>query len=288
MNLDTLYIKSVNSRYGVTEKKKQELDRLTQEVLNAQGSVEEYEAIVNSLTQKLTKLQTELASAKTNKDQALNNKNSVDTVVDNAKNLLKNSEIVVGEISQANGDIRETAIQANSLINKLIYSAEIVNKLANLVIRKKASNPLISDELITLVTQAQADANNAVALTLVALESVFASQATTLESVAAVELENEQVNTLYKLLTDGDIDLKQTSETDGSSIPATDMKNNSIKSYLYEAYTITEAMYNELLTAVNDTTNQLNSAAASLSNAQVKLASLQAGLAAANAAALAS
>ncbi len=288
MNLDTLYIKSVNSRYGVTEKKKQELDRLTQEVLNAQGSVEEYEAIVNSLTQKLTKLQTELASAKTNKDQALSNKNSIDTVVDNAKNLLKNSEIVVGEISQANGDIRETAIQANSLINKLIYSAEIVNKLANLVIRKKASNPLISDELITLVTQAQTDANNAVALTLVALESVFASQATTLESVAAVELENEQVNTLYKLLTDGDIDLKQTSETDGSSTAVTDMKNNSIKSYLYEAYTITEAMYNELLTAVNDTTNQLNSAAASLSNAQVKLASLQAGLAAANAAALAS
>lgn len=286
MNLDTLYIKSVSARYGVTEKKKQELDRLTQEVLNAQGSVEEYEAIVNSLTQKLTKLQAELATSKTNKDQALSNKNSVDTVVDNAKNLLKNSEIVVGEISQANGDIRETAVQANSLIDKLIYSAEIVNKLANLVIRKKASNPLISDELITLVTQAQADANNAVALTLVALESVFASQATTLESVAAVELENEQVNTLYTLLTDGDIALDPASATNNTA--AIDMYNNSIKSYLYEAYTISEAMYNDLLTAVNDTTNQLNNASASLSNAQVKLASLEAGLAAANAAALAS
>ncbi|WP_430410653.1 hypothetical protein [Kordia sp.] len=287
MNLDTLYAQSVSVRYGVTEKKKQELDRLTQEVLNAQGSVEEYEAIVNSLTQKLTKLQTQLASAKTNKDQALSNKNAVDTVVDNAKNLLKNSKIVVTEITNASGNIKDTAVQTNSLINKLIYASEIVNKLANLVIRKKATNPLISDELITLVTQAQADANNAVALTLVALESVFTSQATTLESAAAAELEEEQVNTLYSLLTDGDMTLSQTSTTDGST-PATEIKNNAIKSYLYEAYIITEAMYNELLAAVNDTSSQLNSATASLSNAQIKLASLQSGLAAANAAALAS
>lgn len=286
MNLDTLYTQSISTRYGVTEKKKQELDRLTQEVLNAKGTVEEYEAIVNSLTSKLTKLQGELASAKTNKEKALSNKDAVDTVVDNAKNLLKNAEIVVGEISQANGSIRETAIQANSLINKLIYAAEIVNKLANLVIRKKATNPLISDELITMVTQAQADANNAVALTLTALESVFTSQATTSESVAAAELEKDQVEKLYNLLINGDITLQK--PNDGSASTTTDMDNNSIKDYLYEAYTITSAMYEEVLAATNDTSNQLNSAKASLSKAQVKLASLEAGLAAANAAALAS
>ncbi|WP_298423899.1 hypothetical protein [uncultured Kordia sp.] len=288
MNIDTLYRESISTRYGVTERKKQELDRLTQEVLNAQGTVEEYEAIVNSLTQKLDKLNAELATAKTNKDQSLSNKDAVDTVVDNAKNLLHNSEIVVNETSKANGDIRETAEQANSLINKLIYAAEIVNKLANLVIRKKATNPLISDELISLVTQAQTDANNAVALTLVALESVFASQATTSESVAAVELENEQIDKLYKLLTEGDVALEKPDNASINSASTTDLKNTSIKSYLYEAYTIASAMYDEVLTAANDTSSQLNSAKASLSNSQVKLASLESGLAAANAAALAS
>ena len=286
MNLDTLYTQSISTRYGVTEKKKQELDRLTQEVLNAEGTVEEYQAIVNSLTEKLTKLQAELASAKTNKETALSNKDSVDTVVDNAKNLLKNAEIVVGEISQANGSIRDTAIETNSLINKLIYAAEIVNKLANLVIRKKATNPLISDELITMVTQAQADANNAVALTLIALESVFASQATTSESVAAAELEKDQVEKLYELLINGDMELKK--PDDATTSTTTDMENNSIKAYLYEAYTIASTMYEEVLAATNDTSNQLNNSKASLNKAQVKLASLQAGLAAANAAALAS
>ena len=286
MNLDTLYTQSISTRYCVTEKKKQELDRLTQEVLNAEGTVEEYQAIVNSLTEKLTKLQAELASAKTNKETALSNKDSVDTVVDNAKNLLKNAEIVVGEISQANGSIRDTAIETNSLINKLIYAAEIVNKLANLVIRKKATNPLISDELITMVTQAQADANNAVALTLIALESVFASQATTSESVAAAELEKDQVEKLYELLINGDMELKK--PDDATTSTTTDMENNSIKAYLYEAYTIASTMYEEVLAATNDTSNQLNNSKASLNKAQVKLASLQAGLAAANAAALAS
>ncbi|WP_046755881.1 hypothetical protein [Kordia jejudonensis] len=287
MNIETLYQQSLNTRYGVTEKKKQELDRLTQEVLNANGSVQEYQAIVDSLTEKLTKLQGQLASAQANKEQALNNKNSVDTVIDNAKNLMQNSKIVIAEISNANGDIKDTAKQVNSLINKLIYAAEIVNKLANLIIRKKATNPLISNELITLVTQSQTDANNAVALTLVALESVFTSQATTLESTAAAELEDEQVNRLYNLLVYGDMELAQATNTDDSSI-ATQINNDSIKSYLYEAYTITSAMYEDVLTAVNDTTSQLNNAKASLSKAQVKLASLQSGLAAANAAALAS
>ncbi|QHI37231.1 hypothetical protein IMCC3317_26090 [Kordia antarctica] len=258
-------------KYGITEKKKQEIDFLTQEVLNAQNEVQQYQAIVTSLTEKSTKLETELSTAEANKTQALNNKNSVDTVVNNAKDLYASSGKTLKESSGAETDIKGVATEINTVINKLIYSAEVINKLSNLVIRKKAINPLISDELITMVTQASSDANNAVALTLIALESVFSSQATTIESKAAMELEESQSKKLYEFI-----------------VGAGGNEKTSLEGYLSQAYDITSNMYEESLAASNDTVGQLDDAQVSLSKAQVKLSSLQAGLAAANAAALAS
>ncbi|MEM6719514.1 MAG: hypothetical protein AAF611_09380 [Bacteroidota bacterium] len=267
------------SRYGITERKKQEIDLLSQEVLNAEHEVEQYQAIVDSLTDKATKLAGELSTAEANKAQALSNKNDVDNVINNAKDLYENSGVTYQEISVAETSIKNVATEINTVVNKLIYSAEVINKLSNLVIRKKAINPLISDELVTMVTQASSDANNAVSLTLVALESVFASQATTIESESALSLELLQATKLYEYITGTSID---SVENDMST------DTTSLKYYLYTAYDINSNMYEEVLKASDDNTAQLNDAKASLATAQIKLSSLQAGLAAANAAALAS
>jgi hypothetical protein len=264
-------------KYGITEKKKQEIDLLTQQVLNAENEVQQYQAIVTSLTEKSTKIDAELATAETNKTQALNNKNSVDTVVNNAKSLYESSELTDAESSNAEKDIKGVATQVNTVINKLIYSAEVINKLSNLVIRKKAINPLISDELVSMVTEATTNANNAVALTLVALESVFASQATIIESKSAMALELLQAKKLYEFIMGRKV-------TDAEDVT----NRTSLLYYLDEAYNITSNMYEETLAASDDTTGQLNAAQVSLSKSEVKLSSLQAGLAAANAAALAS
>ncbi|WP_298507600.1 hypothetical protein [uncultured Kordia sp.] len=281
MSRETILIPSTDAtqRYGITEKKKQEIDLLTQEVLNAESEVQQYQAIVDSLTDKSTKLAGELATAEANKAQALTNKNSVDTVINNAKDLYESSGNTYKESADAETKIKSVATEINTVINKLIYSAEVINKLANLVVRKKASNPLISDELVTMVNQASADATNAVSLTLVALESVFTSQATTIESKSAMSLELLQSTKLYEFIVGTEVDGVENGMTSDQT---------SLKYYLYTAYNITSNMYEEVLTASNDTTNQLNDAKASLSKAQVKLNSLQAGLAAANAAALAS
>lgn len=265
------------NRYGITERKKLELDQLTQQVLDAQDTVEQYEAIVDSLTAKSNKLLTQLSTAEGNKAQALSNKDMLDVMVDNAKDLQSNSEITFDALVLADAKIKDVATEINTTINNLIYSAEVINKLSNLVIRKKAANPLISDELVTMVTTASTNANNAVALTLVALESVFASQATTLESEAAMSLLLLQATKLYEFMIGEEVD---------------DIQNNlpdaSIQLLLNDAYKITSAMYEEALTASKDTIKQLSDVEEKLSTAQVSLSSLEAGLAAANAAALAS
>jgi hypothetical protein len=282
MSRETILIQDtgISNKYGITEKKKQEIDFLTQEVLNAESEVQQYQAIVDALVEKEDKLTEDLATAKANKTQALDNKNAVDKVITNAKDLYQNSRNTYKEAEQAEEKIKSVATEINTVINKLIYSAEVINKLSNLVIRKKATNPLISDELVTMVTQASSDANNAVALTLVALESVFASQATTIESKDAMSLELLQSTKLYEFIIGAEVD-----NVENQDIPA---ENQSLKYYLYTAYNITSSMYEEVLKASNDTTAQLSAAQASLSKAQVKLKSLQSGLAAANAAALAS
>ncbi|MFT4803426.1 MAG: hypothetical protein ACI9YE_000619 [Psychroserpens sp.] len=268
------------SKYGITERKKHELDTLTQQVLDAQGTVDQQQAIVASLTTKSNKLQADLATADTNKTTALNNKDLSDEVVENLLSLKNNSETTFDETVLAESKIKKVAVEISDIIQKLIFSAEIINKLGNLVIRKKATNPLISDELVTLVTTSGTNANNAVALTLVALQSVFSAQATTKESEAAVALEVLQAIKLYEFVIGENVDDIQ------SAKPLS--PETSISGLLDTAYNVQFNMYNQALAASKDTIKQLNSAKRELSTAQVSLSSLEAGLAAANAAALAS
>ena len=75
------YIMSTPSKYGVTEAKKADLDRLANEVLLAQGEVEQLQAIVTALSQKSANFQSFLTSASNNQDNAWKNKNFVDEVV---------------------------------------------------------------------------------------------------------------------------------------------------------------------------------------------------------------
>lgn len=278
MNTSDILLRPITrDKYGITEKKKQELDTLTKEVQDAQGEVEQLQSIVDSLTDKSNKLQTQLTDADNNKAQALSNKDLLEEVIDNAADLTNNSRITLDSVVLASSKIKTVATDINTVINKLIYSAEVVNKLANLVIRKKAVNPLISDELITMITTAGTDANNAVALTLTALKSVFTAQATTLEGEAAMSLEYLQVVKLYEFITG--------KEADGikNEIPKV-----NINILICDAYEVAKSLYDQALIASKDTTRQLNLAKSQLSAAQVNLSSLEAGLAAAQAAALSS
>lgn len=273
-------------RAGITESKIAELDALTIQVLDAQHDVDQNQAIVTSLTEKLNNFRVYVAIADTKRTQALNNKNLLDKLVRCALNLRDNSEVTFNEAVKADNKIKELAIQIGDVMNKLIYSAEVINKLANSVIRKKALNPLISDELINVLTAAGTNANNAVALTLVALQSTYASQATTIESEQALALEFIQSMSLYQTLTG--VKPQENQALPGNAVTISKKTIVPLQKLLYNAYKEAKSNYEAADYAFNVTTAQLNNAQGALSKSQVNLMSLQAGLAAANAAALAS
>mgnify|MGYP000235540149 CR=1 FL=1 len=264
-------------KYGVTQKKWETLDSLNIKVLNEEGNVEQLQAIVTSLTEKLNKLTTELKNAEQVKKQALSNKELGEEVFSKIKELEETSSRANTSISEAKDKAEFTAVQAKVVVDKLIYSAKVINKLANLVVRKKALNPLISDELVAMVTKAGSDANTAVPLLLKALESVYASQATILESRETLSLEEIQVKELYKYLT-----------TDPKGSENNNEFKKSVRSLLDLGYKSSEQTYNSTLKALNDTTAQLSAAQRMLSKATTELSSLKSGYAAAKAAALAS
>ncbi len=81
----------ITRKYGVTERKKAELDALTTMVTDAQFDVQQYQAIVNSLTEKSQNFQGFLSAAEANKQLALSNKNTVDSLVNAALDLRENS-----------------------------------------------------------------------------------------------------------------------------------------------------------------------------------------------------
>jgi hypothetical protein len=276
-----LGLSSATKRYGITESKKAELDALTLQVMDTQHTAEQFESIVASLTEKAANFQGFLAVAENARTQAFHNKNLADQLVQSALDLKNNSDIAIKEMVLADSKTKNLAANMKIVIDKLIYSAEVINKLSGNVVRKKALNPLISDELVSLLGTAGKDANNAVALLLVALKSTFAAQATNMEAESAIALENVQALDLYQLLlgpgfTAGDPKKK------GGKEPV-----QSLHGLLHKAYSDAKANYTRIEKALSATTNQLNEAKTGLNKAQVKLKSLQSGLAAANAATLA-
>jgi hypothetical protein len=259
-------------KYGVTEHKKNELDALAIQVMDAQGEVEKYQSVVSALTTKSNNLQNFLAIASSNKTQAYNNKILIEQLVQRGAELENNSNIAFNEMLKASSQTKKLAAEINMVTGKLIYSAEVINKLANLIVRQKALNPLISDDLVNMINIAGTDASNAVALTLVALQSTFAAQASEMEAEKAIGLEYMQAITLKKLLTrSGD-----------------DSHSASLQQLFYQASATAKVNYTLADKANSATLTQLNMANANLNTAQVKLKSLQSGWAAANAAALAS
>jgi hypothetical protein len=253
-------------------------------VLDAQHDVEQNQALVTSLSNKLSNFQMYMSVADSKRTQALNNKNLVDQLVQNALNLKQSSGLAFFETNRADSKTKELSAKLSEVMNKLIYSAELINKLAASVVRKKASNPLISDELISVLGTAGTDANNAVAVTLVALQSTFAAQATNIESKQAMALEFIQAREMYEFITGA----APGQVINTPAIVTGKTMQKSLYAQLYLAYEYAKQHYDSVQNALKITTRQLNQAQMVLNRAQVKLTSLQAGYSAANAAAMAS
>ena len=102
----------------------------------------------------------------------------------------------VEEIAIATENANKLELDTKKLVDDLANIFTSVNRFSNDVIKKKAINPLISDELISMVSCTTKDANAVQALMINALESSSITASSILETKKALNLVAEQVNEL--------------------------------------------------------------------------------------------
>jgi len=276
---------------GIVYKEKATLDGLAMQVAEAQYEVDQYQAIVDAETAKSTQFNDFLTAAEANKAAALANLNLAIDVDSAVSSLCSSTGLALKQTGTATREIKRVSGDMATLINKLIFTVELIDKFGQLVNKQKLSNPLIPDSLISFMANAATDANNAIALTLTALQSCYAAEATSLRSQEIITLENEQVTALKtkienQTLASESQDIGMLAR-DGKFLVGFTPKGTGVLALMQQAYDKASKKYDQALTNVNIVNQQLAYAQSELATATTSLNSCKAGLAAATAAAYA-
>lgn len=271
---------------GIVDKKQAEIVLLTNQVTEAQFDVAQLQVIVNSLTAKSTQFSLYLTQADGDLSTALANLNLGKNSSAAVRGLVQTLGLTLNQTSAAQAASGTVTQETAVLINKLIFTVEIINKLAQLINKQKVNNPLVPDPLINYMAQANTDANNAIALLLTALQSCYAAQASLMQSKTVVALGKDQGTALQKRMLEN-LD-ERTQKPVSLAVPSglTD-ECNGLMALLQQAYQSANDRYHDALWSNNSVTNQLNFAQVKLADAITTLNSYKAGLAAATAAAYA-
>jgi hypothetical protein len=217
-----------------------------------------------------------LTQAGNNKSSALTNLNLAQDAVLSADALARNVKHADERTAAAVKKVTRLSAEMATLVGKLIFSVEVINKLTTVDIGKQKLNvPLLPALLLNTLAKTTDDANKAVALTLVALESCYSAESTLLNSQAVVGLARTQAERLRHSMDGGE---------PGDAIAAAP---HGLLALMRQAYEDAESQYDTALRNSRTVNEQLATAQSMKMRAAMDLASLQAGLASATAAAYA-
>lgn len=290
----------------------QELGLLNSDIKTTEGEIKKLEAQVTGLTQQQSNAAQYLDNANSNHHNAKINKGFVDQVSSGIIETVKKTNLMTVSTLHSGQSIKSTAGIMAELIKQLVYSIELIDTLAITINKNKQANILIPDDLVDTITAAGSDANNAMALSLTALQSCCVSMTvseqvksiTIMEYIQSLELYaqlsgntqqiKEHVGKLNGLqaLKLGDAQLQELIEAIKAECPlltvqTPDREQTSLINLLVQAEVKAEEQLTTAKDVKGDIDGNLARATSELENQQTKLESLQAGLTAATAAVMA-
>lgn len=173
---------------------------LAQEIKDSNEDIRLLETTLDDLNNKLLWMQEAQLRARTYGSSILAYRNDVLQIIDSVNDLNNNIHIARLEINAANTKIKQLAKMVNPLLQKLLFAIDIINKLSNVVTRKKALNPLISDELLTLISSAGVKSNKAFESSLLCWQGAISILSASNESVANSKQAQLHTADYYRLL----------------------------------------------------------------------------------------
>jgi hypothetical protein len=289
-----------------------ELGSLNSDITTTEGEIKKLEAKVTGLTQQRSSSELYLANAKRNDETATANNGFVTQVCSGIIDTITKTNRVTVNTLMSGQRIQSTASIMADLIKQLVYSIELIDALAITINKNKQANILIPDDLVNIITTAGSDANNAMALSLIALQSCCVSM-TASEQVGNITLvEHTQSLELYGVLSGKTAEveayvamvkeqhqmMRQNDKLEGDLPNAlqtgfeflvekeSDCKT-SLMDLLAQAGVVAGGQLTEAKTAKDNIDKDLTKASSELEREKTNLESLQAGLTAATAAAMA-
>lgn len=264
---------------SIADKKNSELHALSGLVTQSQFDVARKQAILTSLQAKASHFGQVLAQADADQQAALANLNLGKDVLSSASSLAVNMKKATGKCAEASNGATTVARDMAKLVGKLILAVEFINKVGQLVNKQKSNNPMVPDKLVENMSKAATAANNAVALTLTALQSCYLAEATLLESRNVLALGATQSQDLSTRMTSG-----WNAQSGKVTLPGVDGAGAGVVALLQQAYDDAKGRYSAALAGKDIVTKQLSHAQLQLDDAMLMLNSYQSGLAAATAA----
>jgi hypothetical protein len=273
-------------KYGIVDKKNADLFLLNAQVQQAQYLVAQQQAIVTALTAKSAQFAGYLAQADSDQAAVLATLNLAKDAMTSVAALATSFSTAAGQAGSAAQGATDVAAGMATLIGKLIFSVEIIGKVGQQVNKQKTINPLVPDSLVTYLANAATAANNAIALTLAALQSCYVAEATQLAASGTIALGSKQARDAKKRMGQG---WDERSQAPLQTAPTISLggDGDGVLALLGYAYQAAVKQYSQALWDNNSVTRQLQHAQGKLADATVKLNSSKAGLAAATAAAYA-
>lgn len=250
---------------NIAQLKLAEISALSTTIDQVQNDVAARQSTIDSLIARNALFSDRLAQADAIRDTALANLNITQASMTATDALATASEEVNRQASETDAALSKIAEKKVELVRQLAFVASLLEKAGHLINKQKASNPVIPDTLISVLSQAGSDCANVLALGLTAQDACMVASSTMNGTHSSLELAQKQVATLKGMLA-----------TDGG--PAGE--HGGVFGNMKGIYSSGMEHYDAALAVNTNATNQINHASATLATAKAKLASLQMGLAA--------
>lgn len=179
-----------------------QLHSFIQEVKNTKEEIDLLEVTVSDLSKKAVWMQHKQIKTRTYGNSILECRNNLLQLIETVNDLNNNENSIGLEVVAANTKINQLTKMVDELLKKLLFTIALVNKLSTAIIRKKALNPLISDDLLKSMSIITENSSLAADASLLALQHTFNSLLASNELVAITKQAQLHLSDYYRLLAD--------------------------------------------------------------------------------------
>jgi hypothetical protein len=257
----------------VTAEKTTRIKHLERQVENAKDNLAKAEATYNSYQSKSELFDELLAQDSNTMSIMTDQENLAVDLSQKVNSLFDTATVAIGTANDTYADTQALLKSVQKVVDATLLAATDITLSAELIMKRKASNPLISSELVSEAAKAATDANKAVSLIINTLTSTFNALSTANQANNTSEIVQAEILYLKDLviqdtsLTDVDTSLVSIQETAKNNV------DNS-RSAQKEAQSAADEARQQMMKAKNG----LNRATAELSNAEASLSAAQAAV----------